>query len=78
VGSDELKFPTFWYMFVVLDAAIKCLTKEESDPSALMAERERYERRVRDHINSMIPTQVKTIRWIAGRRGYYHDGEELP
>ncbi len=62
LDTDTLKFPTFWYQWVVYDAAISCSIKEESDPSALMSERERIERRVRDHIRSMTPTRVKTIR----------------
>lgn len=36
-GGDTIVFPSDWDEYVVLDAAIKCLLKEESDPSALMA-----------------------------------------
>jgi hypothetical protein len=35
-----------WLDFVVVDAAIRALEKEESDPSALMAERARIEKRI--------------------------------
>jgi hypothetical protein len=62
LDSDTLNLPTFWYQWVVFDAAIQCLNKEESDPSALMAERDKVEKRVRDHIRSMGVSTVKTIR----------------
>ena len=65
LDTDTLNFPTFWYQWVVYDAAIACSIKEESDPSALMSERQRIEVRVRDHIRSMTPTRVKTIRNVS-------------
>lgn len=65
LDTDTLNFPTFWYQWVVYDAAISCSIKEESDPSALMSERDRIEQRVRDHIRSMTPTRVKTIRDVS-------------
>lgn len=73
--SDTLNWPTFWYQWVVLDAAIQISIKEESDPSALMAEREKTEKRVRDHIRAMTPTRVKQIRRV---RGGYYDRFRLP
>jgi len=73
--SDTLNWPTFWYQWVVLDAAVQISIKEESDPSGLMAERQKIEKRVRDHIRSMTPTRVKQIRRV--RRGYY-DRFRLP
>lgn len=38
-AGDAVNFPNGWERYVVLDAAIKCLLKEESDASALMAEK---------------------------------------
>ncbi len=35
-----------WEEWIVLDAAIKCMTKEESDPSVLVAERDRVYQRI--------------------------------
>jgi hypothetical protein len=73
--SDTLNWPTFWYQWVVLDAAIQISIKEESDPSALLGERNKVEKRIRDHIRSMTPTRIKQIRRV--KRGYY-DRFRLP
>jgi hypothetical protein len=62
LGTDELKFPSNWDEWVVFDAAIQCLNKEESDPTPLMEEREKRERRLKDDIRSMAPATVGTIR----------------
>lgn len=60
--TDNLRWPDFWYQWVVLDAAIQCVNKEESLSQPLAMERDRIERRIRDHIRSMTVTEVKTIR----------------
>lgn len=39
-GSDTVKYPNGWERFIVLDAAIQVLIKEESETSALVRERE--------------------------------------
>jgi hypothetical protein len=78
LGSDTLNYPSFWYTYVVLGAAIQMLMKEESDPQPLMFKRDRVERRIIQNVEAMIPTQVKTIRRTAGRRGRYYNGEKLP
>lgn len=67
LGTDTLNFPSFWYQWVVFDAAIQCANKEDSNPTALMQERQKVEKRVRDHIRSMTPTQVKSIRRTGDR-----------
>lgn len=64
VGTDELALPSDWHMWAVLDSAIQCLNKEESDPSALMGERQRREERIKDDIRSMGVARVKRIRKI--------------
>lgn len=38
-GADTVNYPNGWERFIVLDAAIQCLAKEESDVRALSAER---------------------------------------
>ena len=38
-GSDTVNYPNGWEAFIVLDAAIQCLAKEESDTRTLAAER---------------------------------------
>lgn len=40
-GSDSVSYPNGWERFIVLDAAIQALAKEESDVRALVAERDR-------------------------------------
>ncbi len=45
-GADSLYFPNGWDEYVVTDAAIKCLEKEESDTRALMARREMLRQRI--------------------------------
>lgn len=38
-GADTVNYPNGWERFIVLDAAIQCLAKEESDVRTLVAER---------------------------------------
>ena len=45
--ADSMNFYAGWDEYVVLDAAIRALTKEESDTSVLMAERARLEEKIR-------------------------------
>jgi len=47
-GSDSVTYPNGWEKFIVIDAAIQALLKEESSVTALVAERERIEREIRD------------------------------
>lgn len=44
--SDTLDGVSGWTEYVIVDAAIKCLIKEESDPSALMAVKGGLEKRI--------------------------------
>lgn len=62
LDTDNLTWPDFWYQWVVYDSAIQCANKEESVNGPLMQEKEKVERRIRDHIRSMTVTQLKTIR----------------
>lgn len=45
-GSDSVNFPNGWERFVVLDAAIQALLKEESSVTALVNERESVVREI--------------------------------
>jgi len=60
--ADTLPWPDMWVQWVVFDAAIQCSNKEESISTALSVERDRIERRIRDHVRSMTVTRIKTIR----------------
>lgn len=62
LDADTLNWPDFWYQWVVFDSAIQCANKEESFNQALLQEKEKVERRIRDHIRSMTVTEMKTIR----------------
>ncbi len=62
LDADTLNWPDFWYQWVVLDAAIQARNKEESFTQPLMNEREKVERRIRDHIRSMNVGEPRTIR----------------
>ena len=45
-GSDTVDFPGGWEEYAVIDAAIKALVKEESDPAALIAAKADMLRRI--------------------------------
>lgn len=66
LGSDTtaLTWPAFWEQWVVFDAAIQCCNKAENlaQANALGIERERTEKRIRDHIKSMNVGEPRTIR----------------
>ena len=51
-GADivSVALPIGWENFVALHAAIQLLNREESDPQALMAERERVKQRIIGHV----------------------------
>lgn len=47
-AGDTVTYPNGWEKYIVIDAAIQALLKEESDTRALMAERERIEKEIRE------------------------------
>lgn len=47
-GTDSINFPNGWEVFIVVDAAMKVLAKEESDTSALDRERSRILNRIEE------------------------------
>jgi len=67
VGADTLKWPSNWHLATVLGAAVKCLIKEESDPTALMLERDAEVARVLKDIRAQKVAEVKTLRNIGNR-----------
>lgn len=69
LDSDTLNLPNSWVDWVVLDVAIKMLTKEESSTEALEYQKQQLEARILDAINEMNKTSVKRIRDIS----YFED-----
>ena len=67
--SDTVDGVNGWEEYIELDAAIKALIKEESDPSALMAERAKIEERIetmaanRDVGQSHVIADVSNYNW---------------
>lgn len=47
-AGDTVSYPNGWEKFIVIDAAVQALLKEESDVRALVAERGRIEQEIRD------------------------------
>lgn len=70
VDADELKLPSDWSLWAVYDSAIRCMIKNEDDPSLIMAEREKRERRIKDDIRAMGIATVKRIRDVS----YWEEG----
>lgn len=75
ITTDTLKWPSNWHEPCVAGAAAKCLNKEESDPTALMMERDRGHARVLKDIRTQSVAEVQTLRDLAGRnRRRRHSG----
>lgn len=69
LDSHTLNLPDSWVEWVEIDAAIKMLSKEESDPSALELQQQKLEMRILDAINEINKTGIKKIRDVA----YFED-----
>ena len=67
LSTDTLKWPSNWHAGVVLGAAVKCLIKEESDPTGLIFERDRVVARTLKDIRAQKVSEIKTLR-ESGRR----------
>ena len=70
--ADALDAIQVWYEYVVVDAAIRCLAKEESDVSVHMAMKEALKRRIEsaaDNRDANSP-QVVRSRWDGYGDGY--------
>jgi hypothetical protein len=71
-----------WTEYIICDAAIKCLTKEESDPSVFMAQKQALIQRIeaaaenRDAANpaTVADTQAQGADWAVGNGGGYGSG----
>jgi hypothetical protein len=55
-----------WEEWVVLDSAIKCMSKEETDPSVLIAERTRCEERIKSQMKARDFARPDTVRDVEG------------
>ena len=62
LGTDTLNWPSNWHVGAVVGAAVKCLVKEESDPSSLMIERDSAVARILKDVRSQKVAEIKTIR----------------
>jgi hypothetical protein len=62
--ADVISFQNRWWQWVQLDLAISYLVKQESDPSALMARRDRVEARITSNaaVSMGEPRRVKDVR----------------
>jgi hypothetical protein len=74
--SDTLDGISGWTEYVIVDAAIKCMVKEESDPSALMAQKAALLKRIeeaagnRDEGAPPTVSDVSGSDWTTGWPGY--------
>ncbi len=59
---DIITYPNHWVTWIALDVAIQLLNKEESDPRALMAERQRIELEIRNQAQSVDRGEVQRVR----------------
>lgn len=67
IGNDTLNWPSNWHTAPVLAAAIRCLTKEESDTTALQIEADRTLARILKDIRAQKVSEVKTLRSIGNK-----------
>lgn len=65
LDTDNILLPADWVRWSVYDVGIKCNIKEETDPSPLMIERDKIEKRIINDIKSQSVAQVKTIRDVS-------------
>jgi hypothetical protein len=80
--SDTCDGISGWTEYIIVDACIKCLTKEESDPSVFMAQKDALIRRIeaagenRDAANpaTVADTQAQGTGWAIGNGGGYGSG----
>lgn len=63
-GASTVNYPNGWEKYIVIDAAIQALLKEESPVSGLVAERERIEREIqqaKENRDLATPKQVVDV-----------------
>lgn len=66
--NDTLDGVNGWEEFIILDSAIKCMIKEESDPSDLMADRDKVVERITTMSKDRDQGEPKTTTDIVGSR----------
>ncbi|TXH18364.1 MAG: hypothetical protein E6R03_02315 [Hyphomicrobiaceae bacterium] len=66
--TDELSGMLRFENYVIVDAAITCLQKEESDVSFFMAEREKIEREIKESSGDRDLSESHRIRNVRGQR----------
>lgn len=79
--SDVMDGISGWTEYVIIDAAIKALKKEESDASGLMAEKEAMKRRIEEssmNRDAGAPDTISNLRTNADRWGGYGGGWDGP
>lgn len=75
LSTDQVSYPNGWERFIVIDAAIQCLLKEESSVTNLVAERELITRQIaeakeqRDLANPKRVVDVYAVNDWESRRG---------
>lgn len=67
--SDTMESFNGWEEYVVVDAAIKCMTKEESDPSILMAEKQGLINRIENAASNRDTGNPPTITNVNNQNG---------
>lgn len=78
--TDAIDLPAsmdMWSEYIVVDSAIKCLTKEESDTSALQLAKQQLTQRIEamaSNRDAGMPDKVSNVRTIIGR-GFGWGGE---
>jgi hypothetical protein len=69
--SDTVDGYSGWTEYVIVDAAIKCLQKEESDVSVLMVQKAALKQRIEEASQNRDAGQPSTISDTRARDGYY-------
>lgn len=69
--TDILKGISGWSEYVIVDAAIKALRKEESDVSVLMAQKMMLKKRIEESASNRDAGQATTISDVRGNSGNY-------
>lgn len=80
--TDVLNGISGWTEYVIIDAAIKALRKEESDTTELMAQKMAMKRRIEESStnrdagqpDTVSPTRSWSSRWSMGGSGWGYDG----
>lgn len=72
--SDELTDYNAYSEYVIVDAAIKMMVKEESDPSVLLAQKQALKRRIEEAANNRDAGEPESVTDIYGENSDYFFG----